>query len=289
MEKVKALIIGAGRSGTTSLYHYLNDHQEICFSSIKEIHYFSVNDLYKRGESYFQSFFINDNNKIRVSADTYLLPDKKAPERIRSYNPEIKIILILRDPVERAYSSYQYSINNGYENRSISFLKSLELEKERLATDDIARLNNLCHFYGSLYYQHISHWQHFFPKENFLILTTSDLKNNPQKLLKNLSAFLNISPFTYKEAKENNKASGSKSKSLQQFLLDRNHPLRKLTRPIVKPLKSIIIKTGLVDFLYKLNKKENSFPPLSEEDRKALEPYFAGDLQNLKKEFGTSF
>ncbi|MBX9850835.1 MAG: sulfotransferase domain-containing protein [Cytophagaceae bacterium] len=162
MKKVNVLIIGAGRSGTTSLYHYMKDHNDICFSSIKEVHFFSIKDLYKRGEEYYHYFFNNPGKKILASADTYLLVDKKAPKKIFSYNPEMKIVVLLRDPVDRAYSSYQYSINNGYENKNTDFLQTLEHEKEILTKNNIIQINNLCHFYGSLYYTHLRYWMQYF-------------------------------------------------------------------------------------------------------------------------------
>jgi hypothetical protein len=291
MTKVNAILIGAGRSGTTSLYHYLKEHQSICFSSIKEVHYFSIKDLYKRGEEYYHYFFSEcRENQKWVSADTYLLVDKKAPKRIFSYNPEMKIIVILRDPVDRAYSSYLYAINNGYEKKNITFQQTLELEKERLITNNIVEINNLCHFYGSLYYYHIRYWMQYFPKENFFILKTSELKNEPEKILQKLASFLNIKPFkNVVENKEKHKAAGSRSKSLQQFLLNRNHPLRKFTRPIAKPLKSVILKSGLINLLYKLNRKKNTLPELTESEKKNFENYFSEDLKNLNEEFGISF
>ncbi|MDA3953962.1 MAG: sulfotransferase, partial [Bacteroidales bacterium] len=103
--KTNMLIIGAGRSGTTTLYEHLKLHSDICFSNIKEVPYFSIPDIYKRGESYYHSFFKPNKQKIIASSDTYLLIDKDAPKRIFDYNPNMKIIIMLREPVARAYSS----------------------------------------------------------------------------------------------------------------------------------------------------------------------------------------
>ena len=122
MKKVDAIIIGAGRSGTTSLYEYLESHPDVCFSKIKEIHYFSLADLFARGEDYYHSFFNATENQIKAGADTYLLIDKEAPKRMNLYNPNMKIIIMLREPVVRAFSGYNYSINNGYLNKNVSFI-----------------------------------------------------------------------------------------------------------------------------------------------------------------------
>ena len=117
--KVNTLIIGAGRSGTTTLYEYLKNHKDICFSSLKEIHYFTFQDLYERGDTYLNSFFQHKKSEnILVTADTYSMIDKEAPKRILAYNPRMKFIVILRDPVERAYSNFQYARNYGYEKEA---------------------------------------------------------------------------------------------------------------------------------------------------------------------------
>jgi hypothetical protein len=291
MNKANLLIIGAGRSGTTSLYHYLKDHKDICFSDIKEVHYFSLKDLFQRGENYFHSYFSNcKQEKIIAGADTYLLIDKEAPQRILSYNPEMKFIVLLREPVDRAYSSYHYAINNGYETPKINFIQSLELEKDRLKNSDIIQLNNLCHFYGGLYYEHLSYWIEYFPKENFLLLTTDELKKNALGTFNKISTFLQITPFSKaEEIKEFNKAAPVKSKSIQQFLLNRNHPLRNVLRPFIKPLKFIIINSGIINLLYKINKKEKGYIAITKEEKRIASEYYKKDLSKLTEQFNLSF
>ncbi|MBX9850836.1 MAG: hypothetical protein K2X86_03670 [Cytophagaceae bacterium] len=100
---------------------------------------------------------------------------------------------------------------------------------------------------------------------------------------------MNIGPFNQTELKIENKAAGSRSKALQQFLLNRNHPLRKATRPIIKPFKSLLLKSGAIDILYKFNRKKSSLKPISAHERKAASSYFSEDLNNLKEEFQISF
>jgi hypothetical protein len=290
MFKVNTLIIGAGRSGTTSLYHYLARHPDICFSDIKEVHFFSIKDLYKRGENYFHSYFsAHTNQKIIASADTYLLIDKEAPQRILSYNPAMKFIVLLREPVARSYSSYHYALNNGYQDKKLKFIDSLKYENEYLK-EDIISVNNRCHFYGSLYYNHLKTWMDCFPKENFLVLKTDDFEKNTDAVLSALSSFLMISEFPVpKEKIFINKAAPVKSRKLQQFLLNRNHPFRKLLRPLIKPFRTLIIKTGIVDKIHHLNKEQKEYGPLSEEEKKTAKDYFRQELENLRKEFNITF
>ncbi|NPA36355.1 MAG: sulfotransferase domain-containing protein, partial [Chlorobi bacterium] len=227
MNKVNTLIIGAGRSGTTTLSKLMENHPNICFSKIKEVHYFSISDLYKRGDDYFHSFFSDCKNKqIIASADTYLLPAYNAIKRIKNYNPEMKIIVMLRNPVDRAYSSYNYSVNYGYHNSYENFTDSINKEENIENETDIVKLNNLGHFYCSLYYKHLERWMSELPAENFLFLTINELKNSTDTFNSKLSEFLGITPFNDNStgSKKHNANAIPRNKTVEQFLLNRENP-----------------------------------------------------------------
>jgi len=295
MIKVNLLIIGAARSGTTSLYHWLKNHPDICFSIIKEVHFFSIDELFKQGKAYLHSFFPSYKGEENITiADTYLLIDTKAPKRILKYNPEMKFIVVLRNPVERAYSAYHYAVNNGYENPKINFIQTMYLEEERLKNDDIVEQNNLGNFYGGLYFKHLSYWMQYFPKKNFFLLTTNELKVKPAETLKNICNFLEISPFVpstrNKDFKQYNKISSVKLKYLRQILVNRNNPFRKILRKVFpSQIKYLIIKSGIIDFIHQLNKRKAQYLPLSPKERQIADKYFDKDLKRLKEEFNISF
>ena len=290
MNKVNTLIIGAGRSGTTSIYEYLAAHPEVNFSITKELHYFSIPDLYTRGGKYFHSLFNKSDKKIIATADTYLLMDTEAPARVKQYNPNMRIIIMLREPVARAYSNYNYSLNFGHEKNDIGLLKTIELEPERLNSDDIVEKNNLCHCYASLYHKHITFWLNYFPKNQLLIFKLEDLNQQPELFYKNLCAQLAIdyAPFE-QQGKDFNAAAGAKNKWLQQLLLNRKHPLRKLISFVLRPFRKLVIQSGVIDKVYAANRKQISIPPLSEEVYQQLRSYFEKDLTLLEKEFGITF
>lgn len=288
--KVDLLIIGAGRSGTTSVSKYLEHHAQVCFSTIKEVHYFSVDDLFKRGEKYYHSFFEHYNNeKVVVSADTYLLMDYKAISRIKAYNPNMKILVMLRNPVDRAYSSYNYSVNYGYHEALASFSDCIDFEKNIEAEQDTVMQNNLGHLYGSLYYKHLSEWLKHFPKEQFLFLTTNELKTNPDVINSKINAFLGIDAQmadTNKKEKHNAYAV-PKNKGLEQFLLNRNNGIRVLIRKLVPSfIKKAVIKSGVVDKLHDINRVEAQYEKLSNNEYNTMYKYFEDDLNKLKSEIG---
>lgn len=290
MNKVNALIIGAGRSGTTSVYQWMAHHPDIAFSITKEVHYFSIEDLYARGEKYLHSLFEQTDKPITATADTYLLMDALAPVRVAAYNPDMRIIIMLRDPVDRAYSNYQYSVQFGHEDAKYTLFDTIALEPRRLREGDIADQNNRCHCYGSLYHKHISTWQQAFPREQFFIGTLDQLKSDPESLFKALSAFLHIPyiPFVEQD-KAFNEGTGVKSKWLQQLLLNRDHPIRKTLSFMIRPFRNLIIKSGIIDKIYALNRKHVSIPKLTTEERNKIKPYFEQDLKQLQNDWHITF
>lgn len=289
MNKVNTLVIGAGRAGTTTICDLLANQSAVCFSTIKEIAYFSVPDLYKRGEKYYHSFFKHCSNQpIIASADTYLLMDEAAIHRINEYNPQIKFIVMLRNPVDRAYSSYNYSVNYGHHKAYHKFLDSIEAEKGIEQEPDIIKRNNLGHFYGSLYFHHLKKWFNVFPKKNFLFLTLSNLKKDPAKVYRQLEDFLEIKNIEKTdESKQLNANAKPKFKKLEQFLLNRDMPLRKALRAFVPQfLKSAIINSHLVDKMHHLNREKTKYTPLTNQERQKALEYFSDDLAKLNEELG---
>lgn len=284
--KLDHIIIGMGRCGTTSLSDYIRQHPHINNSVIKEVHYFSIDDHYKRGKAFLQEHF-STTTGLQSTSDTYLLLSDKGPERVLEHNPNIKITVLLRDPVSRTYSNYYYSINNGYEKENTGLVDSLKKEKQFLSGDIILK-NNLCHFEGSLYYKLLSKWLKHFDKSQIQILRTRDLQENPQKVMDQLSSFLAVDPFIITPLTAQNKAKRVKSKALQQFLLNRDHWLRNLIRrPLqIKVIKGFIIRSRINDRISLMNKKHgDGYPTISPEEKEFCQDYFKNDLNKLKEHF----
>ena len=287
---VNTLIIGAGRSGTTTLYSYLKTHREVCFSYIKEAPFFSLKDHYCKGEKYYHSFFRKCGDAaVIASADTYLLMDHEAISRVHAYNPDMKILVMLRDPVARAYSSYNYSVNFGHHEAYSSFLNSIEEEREIASEPDIVRRNNSGHFYGSLYHEHLSKWTRKFPREQILLLKTSDLRENHGKFSGELFSFLDL-PDHDGDIEHVNAAAIPKNKAVERLFMDRENLPRRLVRSLLpRSLKNLIMRTGVIDQLHAANRKEQIAEPLSNEEMKLASAYFQDDLQLLKKDFNIEF
>ncbi len=132
------VIIGAQKSGTTSLYDFVIRHPEIAPALKKEMHYFSIN--YKFGEQWYRSNFPTNLSRryftkktgqklLSGEASPSYLFYPTVPSRMKKVLPDVKLIVILRNPVDRAYSQYHHSRRKGRE--TLSFEKAIELEEER--------------------------------------------------------------------------------------------------------------------------------------------------------------
>ncbi len=202
-KKLSFFIIGAPKCGTTTLYKWLSQHPNIFLPNNKEPCFFcDYKDNFKgpRASSFFSSIPTSSyeydalfNNAgegdIIGEASVPYLSDKNAPHRIKKYNPKAKIIVILRNPAQRAYSEYMHTIRDGYEN--VSFKESLELEEERKESNWIP---NFFHITRGLYSENISTYINLFGKENVKIFLFEDIVTDPDKLISDVFEFIDIAP-----------------------------------------------------------------------------------------------
>ena len=196
------LIIGAAKAGTTSLYDYLNQHPQIYMSPIKEPRFFALEGekLDFRGpaqginqtsvttwEQYCQLFQEATTEKAIGEASTIYLSNPKAPHRIKHYLPEVKLIAILRDPAERAFSSYVHLVRDGYEN--LSFTEAVEAEPTRIKEN----WQPLWYYKErGFYYEQLQKYFAIFKPEQIKIYLYEDLAVDSTAVIQDLSRFLGV-------------------------------------------------------------------------------------------------
>jgi Sulfotransferase domain len=290
MKKVDALLIGAGRSGTTTFYNLLKKHPQVNWSTTKEVPYFSMSKHFNQGENYFHSFFEDfDSAHVNVTSDTYLLSCSDCVLRIKNYNPDIKLIVMLRHPAQRAMSAWRYGINNGYISSSIKIKDLPGYEKEWLQKGDAVEVSNHCPLYGSKYHFLLKDWKKHFAHNQILLLKTDDFENDTEMAIK-IQGFLGVEHVPWNEGDMVfNRASGAKSKWMQQILVNPNHPVRKKLGWLARPFRNLIVKSGIMDKLKNLNKKEPVDAIYDEDTIQFLGQYFREDMNNMEKEWGITF
>ena len=197
------LIVGVMKGGTTSLFRYLAQHPDVLPPFRKEIKYFDCN--YFEGAAWYRAHFplrqkFTDGSKLTGEATPYYIFHPTAHERVASAVPQAKIIIILRNPVERAYSHHQHMVRVGRE--PLSFEEALAAERERLA-GEAEKIAADPHYptYKDIQYSYVSRgdylpqiqrWHSLFPKERVLILRSEDLYHEPAATMEETQAFLGL-------------------------------------------------------------------------------------------------
>jgi len=202
------LIIGAQRSGTSSLYKYLGRHPNVAPSLRKEIEYFTVD--YPRGELWYRAHFPLTVRRLVASArrrsfvtfeatPDYLF-DPRAPGRAQRLVPAAKLIVMLRDPAERAVSHYHHSVRNGLEELDIG--EALRSEDERLAgeveraladpTYPALALRRYSYVARGCYAEQIERWLEHYRRDQLLVVRSADLFTYPRETFDRILDFIGL-------------------------------------------------------------------------------------------------
>ncbi len=178
-------IIGQRRCGTTFLYHLLTLHPHVERAASKEPHFFGV--YFDEGVEWYRRFFpeprLKDGRMTINGEATPLMANRLAPERMASVIPDARLIALLRDPVDRAYSDYQQVVRKGREPRTFEEAIGLTEDGPDANSPYLAR---------SVYVDQLRRWSEFYPEEQMLVLKSEDLYESPVGTLKTVIEFLGL-------------------------------------------------------------------------------------------------
>lgn len=212
----KFLIVGSNKCGTTSLYHYLVKHPNVLPASTREIHYFDKK--YNLGSEWYFSqfpFLCNDRDFISGEASPSYLYHTEAPTRIATTLADVKIIILIRNPVDRSVSFYNYSVRNYKETLSIEdfFLGWKKQENPRY---------NRCMSEGA-YINYLPLWFNIFPEDRIMVIRSEDFFEFPNQVFQDVQSFLGLEKYSldnYKNYKPGKYKEGSIPKAVTDYLLD---------------------------------------------------------------------
>ena len=228
------IIIGATRAGTTSLYWHLITHPNVLPAARKETVFF--NYAFHKNPLWYRIFFptvaeietakMQSGQKIMISGEatpSYLI-DPNIPKRISKMIPNVKLIVLLRNPIDRAYSHYQHSVLSGVEK--LPFEQAIKKESERISKsfEELKNKNNnyndnFASYYMRLmtfkiknyfsfsylqsgkYYEHLKNWMKIFPTKQFLIIKSEDFYNDPKNIFKRVQDFLDLPNYELRNYK----------------------------------------------------------------------------------------
>jgi len=190
------IIGGAPRSGTTWLYRVLDPHPQIYLAKPlqPEPKFFLVDDLYRRGIQYYQETWFAEAppEKLAGEKSTNYLESATTAMRIQEHLPWVKLIFILREPVERAFSNYLWSKTNKMENEDFETALALEQERERSLPPRLRFARPHAYFSRGLYADLLAPFFARFPRTNILCLPLDLLAEAPEAFLERVHRFLEV-------------------------------------------------------------------------------------------------
>lgn len=233
--KVAFSVVGAQKAGTSALDYYLRQHPELHMPDKKELHFFDA-EKYFSGESpnyanYHCYFRSSVQQKMRGDVTPAYIYLPQCIPRMYAYNPQMKLIGVLRNPVDRAFSHWNMERDKGRE--PLGFSAALRAEEERIAAGGRFR-RKFSYTDRGFYSAQIQRIWEFFPKEQTLFLQYDQLLSSPRLLLSQIAAFLEIPDFPPIEIKKVHarpyimKISKAEACSLQKRYADERAKLERL-------------------------------------------------------------
>jgi hypothetical protein len=236
------VVIGAARCGTTSVHHYLDAHPSIAMSRLKELHFFVAESNWSRGLAWYESQFPDAGAAVRGETSpsyTHWPRTEGVPERIAATLPDVKLVYLVRDPVERTLSAYWNGVRGGHERRSFG---------EAVTPGSAQRW-----VVGSRYGTQLERFLAHFPQERILVVDFDDLAHRRAATLRRVFRYLGVDEsFTSPEFERRLNVAASTGaptrvgaaalKALDAVLGEtasfraRTYAPRRLVRPLVRPV-----------------------------------------------------
>ncbi|MBS3738592.1 MAG: sulfotransferase [Psychroflexus sp.] len=293
MKRPNFVIVGFPKCGTTSLHYYLDNHPEIFMPKQKELHYFTAKILTSQnkgpGDNIVNQFHINSfqaykqhfkkaqkkHKAIGDASPSYINYPETIPDIKEKLGADIKIIIVLRDPIRRAFSNYLHLVRENREK--LSFFEALKAEEQRMK---MGYSDFWYYKWNSLYAKKIEIFKKAF--DEVYVMTNENLKQNPLESIQNLYKFLGVDA-TYKPqnlSKQYNPG-GLYKQNLVTKLIFRQSGFRRFLKrymPITPQMKSM--KQGI------LKQFEKPKPEIDKQSEDFLVEYFKDDVKLLKSLIG---
>ena len=266
--------IGAQKCATTWVYSILNAHPALALAmpegGDKDTRFFSY--YYDRGFAWYEDQFNKlGENTVKGEFSTSYFTSREAPQRIAEYAPDIKLLVCLRNPIERAFSNHKHEVSLGrIKGEYRNFEKALQ--------------KNPMYLHQSLYHIHLSRWLEHFPPENILVVLVDDIEQKADRVVESIYRFLGVDPsfqpkFRHQQVHQSRVVSSS-------FLEISVTLLSSLIKRLgLGSIIGILRNMGIKSAIDKANSRTGSetFPPMEPATRDYLIEYFRDANDTLGK------
>ena len=298
--KVQLMIVGAQKAGTSSLLRYLAQHPDIHTHAQPEMTFFLQDREYTRGYEWaFAKYFAGKNthaditDKHLIAKNVMVMHSPEVMQRIYEHNPEIHLVVLLRDPVARAYSAYWWARRRGWENIK-TYEEALAAEEGRL-NEDWFKWRQCAYQYNGIYYPHVKNLITQFGAGHVHCILTDDLKDNAETVCQQLFDRMGVSAdFAPTMGERHNQATLPRSEKFNflftQFLASHN-PLRRAIRKLLPDATAYKLRKAVLDWNDKpkenvdsgKHSSKNTPPPLNPRTRERQMAYFQPFNEQLAK------
>lgn len=291
MKKPDFFVVGAPKCGTTAMCDYLAQHPEIFFSPIKEPNYFGKDlsdcqELEVKNLEEYLNLFRDAGNKMSGEGSVWSLFSKTAAQEIHDFNPQAKIIIMLRKPVDVVYSLHNQLVYDGYNEDIEDFELAIAAENERRKG---LRIPIGCRRPHALLYtdvvkftDQVQRYIDTFERKNIHIIIYDDFKTDTLKVYRSTLEFLGVSTDFTPKIEVINPSKRVRIKALQNFLIKRP--------PLIKSLGILFIPRPLRYLMFMTVKTFNTRyeprPPIAPELRRRLQAEFAPEVERLSQLLG---
>ncbi|MCU0433524.1 MAG: sulfotransferase [Bacteroidia bacterium] len=208
-------IIGVQKGGTTAMSEYLSEHPQLVRPQRKDVYFFNNVENYAKGMRWYQMHFAHPlycmakqwrtGTKVKATFDAtpnyFAAPG--AAEKLHRHFPDAKLVLLLRNPVQRAWSNWRMNRRHGFE--PLGFDEALRAEDQRIAAEDAFAAAHGTHSYvrqrlgyktNGIYIHFLREWQQYFPANRFFIRTTEEMEADTARVYNELTDFLGLDRYT---------------------------------------------------------------------------------------------
>lgn len=284
------ILIGAAKSGTSALYHFLRQHPQLFLSVNKEPNFFalegqtldfsgpgdvSINQRSVTERTQYEMLFGDKaRNQLSGEASTLYLYHPHAAANIHANRPDARLIAILRNPVERAFSSYLHTRRDNREPLN-SFSDALHAEPERIA----AGWSHLWHYQQAGYYaDQVERYLTYFPRTQLLFLLYDDFASEPLAVLDRIYRFLDIEGGVAVDTERRYNASGTARSARLQTWIVRPNRFKTMMRRVVPD----DVRLGIMHTLQAWNVSSEARPEMTDQERQYLAAQYHEDILRLE-------
>ncbi len=268
------IVVGAQKCGTTALYAQLAGNPSICLSTVKEVHYFDLEENYAKGENWYRDQFECASEAVvgEVSPMYLFLP--YCAERIHAHNPNAKIVAIVRNPIKRAWSHYWHERSKGRE--PLEFEDAIEQELERTSRD-FEGLRRYSYVQRGMYWKQLQSYRTLFEDQNIHVVVAEEFYSDPQSSIDELCTFLGVPPHSAASNVGRKKNQGGQPRSRVLSRIIHGTPLHK-----IRSIKTITERINKKDAYPEMNvESAQSLGQDFQEDARQLGEYIGKDLVSL--------